>query len=52
MRDVTETKKVNNLLNLLFDKAEQKEIFRKRWQSVRQKEDYQKYESGKDTFLR
>lgn len=52
LRDVTETKKVNNLLNLLFDKAEQKEIFRKRWQSVRQKEDYQKYESGKDTFLR
>lgn len=52
LRDVTETRKVNNLLNLLFDEAEQKKIFKNRWQSVRGKKDYRKYQSGRDTFER
>lgn len=52
LRDVTETDKVNNLLDLLFDEAEQKNIFRKRWQSVREKSEYKRYESGTDTFER
>lgn len=52
LRDVTETEKVNNLLNLLFDKAEQKNIFRKRWQSIREEREYKGYISGTDTFQR
>lgn len=50
--NVTETEKVNNLLNLLFDTTEQKNIFKKRWQSVRRNDNYNKYKSGKDTFER
>lgn len=50
--DVTETEKVNNLLNLLFDEDRQKDIFRKRWQSIREKSEYKKYQSGIDTFER
>ena len=50
LRDVTET--VNNLLNLLFDEDRQKDIFRKRWQSIRRKSEYKKYQSGIDTFER
>lgn len=52
LRNVTETTKVNNLLNLLFDKVEQKNIFRNRWQAVREKREYNKYKSGIDTFER
>lgn len=52
LRNVTETDKVNNLLNLLFDQAEQKNIFRKRWQSVREESEYKRYKSGTDTFER
>ncbi len=52
LRDVTETEKVNNLLNLLFDEDRQKDIFRKRWQSIRRKSEYKKYQSGIDTFER
>lgn len=52
LRDVTETDKVNNLLDLLFDKVEQKNIFRKRWQSVREEREYESYKSGTDTFER
>ena len=52
LRDVTENKKVNNLLNLLFDNAEQKKFFKNRWQSVIGKKDYQKYQSGRETFER
>lgn len=52
LRDVTETDKVNNLLDLLFDKVEQKNIFRKRWLSVREKSEYKEYKSGIDTFER
>ena len=52
LHDVTEFDKVNNLLNLLFEENKQKEIFKKRWDSVRQKRRYQQYKSGKDTFER
>lgn len=52
LRNVTENDKVNNLLNLLFDEDKQKIIFRKRWQSVREKREYEKYKSGIDTFER
>lgn len=52
LRDVTETDKVNNLLNLLFDEDKQKNIFRKRWQSVRGKSEYKRYGLGTDTFER
>lgn len=52
LHDVTEIDKVNNLLNLLFEENKQKEIFKKRWDSVRQKRCYQQYKSGKDTFER
>jgi len=52
LRDVTETNKINNLLNLLFDKSERKNIFRKRWKSIREKSEYEKYRSGIDTFER
>ena len=51
LHNVTENDKVDNLLNLLFDKSEQRIIFKKRWQSVN-KENYKTYESGKDTFER
>jgi len=50
LRDVTETVKVNNLLNLLFDDESQRKIFKDRWQSVRNNKDYKKYKSGRDTF--
>ena len=52
LKNVTEADKVNNLLNLLFDNDEQKNIFRKRWQSVRKEREYKKYKSGTDTFER
>ncbi len=52
LKDVTETKKLNNLLNLLFDNKEQREIFKSRWRSVRKDEEYEKYQSDKDTFIR
>lgn len=50
--NVSEERKVNNLLNLLFDDEEQKKIFFKRWKSVRGIRDYEKFKSGKDTFGR
>ncbi len=53
LRNVTEAEKVNNLLELLFDRPEQREIFKNRWQSVRRKKnEYRKYISGTDTFIR
>lgn len=52
LRDVSETTKVNNLLNLLFENEEQKNIFKKRWESVKDKKEYKKYQSGSDTFER
>ncbi len=52
LHDVTESDKVNNLLNLLFDDIKQKKIFEKRWKSVRERSVYEQYKSGKDTFER
>ena len=52
LHDVTEADKVNHLLDLLFAESKQKEIFKRRWNSVRQKRCYQQYRSGKDTFER
>jgi len=52
LRNVTEEEKVNNLLNLLFDKIEQKNIFKNRWESVRKDDEYKKLISGRDTFER
>lgn len=52
LRDVTETDKVNHLLNLLFDREKQKNIFKRRWQSVRENRKYIRYRSGIDTFER
>lgn len=49
---VSESEKVNNLLNLLFDKEEQKQIFRRRWKSVKDNNTYNNYISGRDTFER
>lgn len=51
LRDVTETVKVNNLLNLLFDDSEQRTIFKTRWKSIRKNSRYNHYRTGKDTFL-
>lgn len=52
LRDVSESEKVNNLLKLLFEECEQRDVFKKRWQSVSKKDEYQRYESGQDTFQR
>lgn len=52
LRNVTEEHKVNNLLNLLFDKEKQKNIFRKRWYSINGESEYKKYRSGIDTYER
>lgn len=53
LHDVTEARKVNSLLELLFDSPEQRNIFKSRWQSVRRKKnEYRKYISGTDTFIR
>lgn len=50
--DVTEEQKVKYLLDLLFDEPKQKEIFKRRWQSVKDEEEYEDYKSGRDTFER
>lgn len=52
LNKVSESDKVNNLLNLLFDKEEQKKIFRRRWESVKDNNTYNNYISGRDTFER
>lgn len=52
IHEVTEKEKMENLLDLLFDEEPQKVIFKKRWESVKENEEYQKYISGEDTFKR
>ncbi len=49
-RNVTEEEKLNLLLDLLFDSEEEKDIFRRRWLSVKDKSSYKKYYTGKKTF--
>lgn len=51
-RDVTETTKVNNLLNLLFEDTNTKRIFKNRWKSVKNKREYQRFKSSRETFIR
>ena len=52
LHEVTEAKKVDNILDLLFDKPEQKTIFKRRWKSVKKEREYNRYKSGLDTFER
>lgn len=49
-KNVSEEEKLNLLLDLLFDCEEEKDIFRKRWLSVKDKSSYKKYYTGKKTF--
>lgn len=51
-RDISEKEKVNYLLDLMFNQENQKKIFRKRWESVKDNPEYKKYQSGEDTFIR
>ena len=51
LHNVEEEIKLKNLLDLLFDKEEQKQIFIDRWKFIN-KELYNSYISGEDTFLR
>lgn len=48
--DLTETEKVDAMLDLIFDKLEHKKIFKDRWKSVRNNEKYKALKSGRDTF--
>lgn len=50
--DISETKKINAMLDLLFNKSDQKKIFKNRWKSIRKEEEYNSLRSGKDTFVR
>ena len=52
LHDVTEETKLKNLLDLLFDTPEEKEIFRKRWESIRGLSVYEKFETGIPTYKR
>ena len=52
LRNVTEAEKINNLLKLLFDNEEQRIIFKRRWESVKDENAYQKFYKGRDTFER
>lgn len=49
--NVSEEEKLNLLLNLLFDNEEEKEIFKKRWISVKDKSSYKKFYTGRKTFI-
>lgn len=49
-RHVTEEEKLDSLLNLLFDTEDEKQIFKKRWISVKDNPSYEKYKVGKKTF--
>ncbi len=49
-RDVSEEEKLNLLLDLLFDQEEEKEIFKKRWLSIKDNPTYKKFYTGKKTF--
>jgi len=51
LHNVEEEIKLKNLLDLLFDKEEQRQIFIDRWKSIN-RELYNSYISGEDTFLR
>ena len=48
---ISEEEKLKILLNLLFDNEEEKEIFRKRWISVKDKSSYKNFYTGRKTFI-
>lgn len=50
--NITEEEKLDSLLNLLFDIDEEKQIFKKRWISVKDNPSYEKYKTGKRTFTK
>lgn len=50
-RDISEEDKLNLLLDLLFDSEQEKEIFRRRWNSIKDKDSYSKFKSGYETFI-
>lgn len=49
--NVTEEHKLNLLLNLLFDDEKEKQIFKLRWNSVKNKSIYDNFKTGEDTFF-
>ncbi len=49
-RSVTEEEKLNLLLDLLFDSEKEKDIFRRRWFSVKDKSSYERFSTGIETF--
>ena len=50
--DLTEREKVESLLNLLFDKEEEKDIYRKRWDSVKDVKLFEMIKAENPTFKR
>ena len=48
-KDVLEEEKLDLLLNLLFD-DNAKDIFKKRWQSIKDKAVYENFSTGEATF--
>ena len=51
-RDVSEETKLDSLLDLLFDKEEHKQIYKRRWESVRNNEAYEFTKGSEPTFIR
>lgn len=49
--NVSEEEKLDLLLNLLFDNEEEKEIFKRRWISIKDKPSYKKLYIGRKTFI-
>ena len=49
-KNVNEEEKLDLLLDLLFDYEKEKDIFRKRWFSVKENSSYKKFYTGKKTF--
>ena len=49
---ISEEKKLTLLLNLLFDNDNEKEIFKKRWSSVKSNPSYNTFYTGRRTFIK
>lgn len=50
--DLNEEEKLDSLLDLLFDNKEEKDVYKNRWISVKDKKSYRKFRTGTDTFCR
>lgn len=50
--DLSEKEKLDLLLDLLFENQEEKNVYKNRWKSVKDKERYRKFSTGTDTFCR